>query len=189
MPTPSPTMVASVGAVVATSVTAASSVIPDTPAPSPASATTSGRPAATTEPNASSRITSAAPTPIASATPLGAVTFSGTWPPNSTWCPASLSPCVADLSRSRVSPGSSSVTGTEYRTVISAVVPSALGTGGSTTLTCGISRSSPVAAASAAWSTAPERACTTTLASAPDSAGKRSSSRSVACCDPVPSSV
>lgn len=81
------------------------------------------------------------------------------------------------------------MTGTEYRTVTSAVAPPLPTCAGSTALTCGSPRSSADAASSFARSTAPAFAWTTTRASAPDSAGNRSSSRSVARCDPVPASV
>ena len=84
MPTPIPTMVAMVGAVVLTFVKAAISVINDDPMPSPMRATASGSPAAITVPNANSRITSATTMPTISVGPLGAAKFSATWPPNST---------------------------------------------------------------------------------------------------------
>ena len=66
MPTPSPIIVASVGAAVPMSVVAATSVMTDRPTPRPKSAVPIGRLIATTDPNASSRMITATARPIAS---------------------------------------------------------------------------------------------------------------------------
>ena len=69
MPTPRPTMVATIGAAVLTSMVAASSVMPAEPTARPTRATTIGSPALTTEPKASTRMSSAATMPISSPLP------------------------------------------------------------------------------------------------------------------------
>ncbi len=84
MPTPRPTIVAIVGAMVEISVSPASRVTIAVPTPRPIIATSSGSPAATSEPRPTSRMIRAATMPTASATPLGAETFSGISPPNAT---------------------------------------------------------------------------------------------------------
>ena len=112
MPTPMPTMDAMVGAMLLTSVTAASTVISDEPIPSPTRATASGSPAAMTDPNANSRITRATATPTNSAVPLGGAKFSGTSPPSSTWTPVCCSSAAADHNASTPSEPVKSVTGT-----------------------------------------------------------------------------
>ena len=66
MPTPRPTIVATIGADVLTSMVAASSRMPLLEMPRPVSATAIGSPAPTTEPNARTRMSRAAPTPISS---------------------------------------------------------------------------------------------------------------------------
>ena len=190
MPTPRPTIVATVGAVTLMSVTAAMSVITDMPTPSPKSATTSGSPAATTEPSASTMMISAATMPIASATPLGAWMFSTTWPPSSTCRPASFAGRAAARSSSIVSTPFRSVTGFRYRTEMSAVSPSADGRASPTSPTSGNRSTRLRTSASTPGSMRlPLRSCTTTLAPAPLSSGNRSASRSAPACDGAPETV
>ena len=88
MPTPRPTMVATIGAEVLTSMVLASRVTPDDPTARPVNATTRGRPAATTEPKASTSSTSATTTPAISPVPfISEPPVAGSSPPSSVWRP------------------------------------------------------------------------------------------------------
>ena len=90
MPTPSPTIVATVGANGLTDMKPHRIVMPAEPTASPDTATTTGRPAATTERNISSRMTNAATTPMISPVPFMALpAVLGSSPPRTTWMPAS----------------------------------------------------------------------------------------------------
>ena len=89
MPTPSPTIDATIGAYGLTSITPQRTVIPAPPTASPATATRTGRPAATTERNISSRIVRAATMPISSPVPLTSPSaVAGSSPPSATCSPS-----------------------------------------------------------------------------------------------------
>ena len=152
--------------------------MPAVPTASPATATTTGRPAATTERNISSRMSSAATTPMISPMPFMALpAVLGSSPPSTTWTPASWVGSTAFSSGSASPYRSLWVTGTSYCTVSSAVSPSADIRGAVTPRTCGRAPSRPVRAVSSACASGVSSWTTTWAEVLPDS-GRCSRSRS-----------
>ena len=111
MPTPSPIIVASVGATVDTVVTWLNIRTTDSAEASPRSAVRIGSSIATTVPNVKVRITAAAMIPISSLDSVaGLDTFWPSWPPVSTWIPAACAGLAAALmivwaSSTEIAPG------------------------------------------------------------------------------------
>ncbi len=98
MPTPSPSIVASVGATTGMSATCPSRPMSPSPVTSATTAVTIGMPAATSVPNVTARITIPTPRPIISLRrDFSSESLTPRTPPASTWMPASRAGCAAAM--------------------------------------------------------------------------------------------